>query len=66
MTETRAEEFSRYGVSMYTTAAATTPGPRTWSVRNRNRTPTPARKMIDPSQSRCATQAGTPIASKNQ
>ncbi len=35
ITEMRDAKSRTYGDSMNTNAAATTPGPRTWSVRNR-------------------------------
>ena len=38
------------------------PGPRRPSVRKRYSTPSPANRMIVPSQRRCATQSGTPSA----
>ena len=66
ITEMRDEKSSVYGVSMNSTVATTAPGPRTCSVRSRNSTPSAAPNRIEPSHSRCDTQAGTPARCRTQ
>ena len=66
ITEMRAAKSSVYGVSMNTSVATTTPGPRTRKVRRRYSIPTPAAKRIVPNHSRCETHAGTPSRWRTQ
>ena len=66
ITEMRPEYCRKYGESMKARAATVRAGARDCSVRLRYRTPAPAANRIEPSQSRWATQTGTPITEKNQ
>ena len=66
ITEMRAAKSSEYGVSMNSSAATGTPGPRTCSVRIRNSIPSAANRKMVPSQIRCDTHAGTPRVWRTQ
>ena len=66
ITEIRAVNASWYGVSMYTSAPASAPARRVPSIVNNHRAPSAAASEMVPSQSRCATQSGTPTWSMSQ
>ncbi len=66
MTDNRAVNASWYGVSRYTSVPASAPIRPVPSMVKSQRAPNAAANEMEPNQSRCATQSGTPTASMSQ